>query len=127
MTRIPIAIGIDHRVAGIALFLTHLAIKKMKCSELRQKYPEYKMAKKKLVLDPSDDFNKILSAIKNSFPGHLTDERDGLWVETVTGWVQVRKSNTEPIIRIYSESHDIGMAENMASEIVKIVKKANKS
>ncbi|HUX96624.1 MAG TPA: phosphoglucosamine mutase [Bacteroidales bacterium] len=109
-------------LVGIAMFLSHLAEEKMNCSVLRQKYPEYKMAKKKLVLDPSVDFNKILSAIKNSFPGHRTDERDGLWIETTTGWVQVRKSNTEPIMRIYAEGRTISEADGLADKVIEIVK-----
>ena len=109
-------------LAGIALFLSHLAKSKVKCSSLRQKYPEYVMAKKKLTLDPSKEFSKILSVIKSNFSGHLTDERDGLWIETGTGWVQIRKSNTEPIMRIYAEGRTIPEAEGLADRVIEIVK-----
>jgi len=109
-------------LAGIALFLSHLAGKKIKCSALRQQYPEYVMAKKKLTLDPSCDFNQVLSSIKKSFSGHRIDERDGLWIETNTGWVQVRKSNTEPIMRIYAEGKTISEAEGLADRVIEIVK-----
>ena len=109
-------------LAGIALFLTHLALEKIKCSELRKKYPEYIMAKKKQLLDPSVDFNMILSVIKDNFAGHRTDERDGLWIETDTGWVQVRKSNTEPVMRIYAEGRTISEADGLADRVIEIVK-----
>jgi phosphomannomutase len=109
-------------LAGIALFLSHLAKSKMSCSSLRQQYPVYFMAKKKLALDPAIDFSQILSAIKSKFPGHITDERDGLWIDTITGWVQVRKSNTEPIMRIYTEGRTIPDADNLAERVIEIVK-----
>jgi len=109
-------------LAGIALFLSHLARSKAKCSILRQQYPEYIMAKKRLTLDPSKDFSVLLEAIRNSFRGHRTDERDGLWIETETGWVQVRKSNTEPIMRIYAEGRTLKEADNLADRVIEIVK-----
>jgi phosphomannomutase len=111
-------------LVGIALFLSHLAKKKLKCSQLRQQYPEYVMAKKKLTLDPSKDFNLLLNAIKENFSGHRIDERDGLWIETVNGWVQVRKSNTEPIMRIYAEGPTISDADGLADRVIEIVKNA---
>lgn len=109
-------------LAGIALFLSHLAKSKVKCSSLREKYPEYVIAKKKLALDPAMEFSQILSAIKSNFSGHLTDERDGLWIETRTGWVQVRKSNTEPVMRIYAEGRTITEADGLAERVIEIVK-----
>jgi phosphomannomutase len=110
-------------LVGIALFLSHLAHSKMSCSDLRKTYPEYVISKKKLDLNPSIDFNCILSAIKSAFSGHNFDERDGLYIETETGWVQVRKSNTEPIMRIYSEGRTTDEAENLADRVIEIVKK----
>jgi phosphomannomutase len=82
------------------------------------------MAKKKLVLDPSKDFNKLLATIKSNFQGYRTDERDGLWIGNDTGWVQVRKSNTEPIMRIYSEGRTQSEADELADRVIEIVKKA---
>jgi phosphomannomutase len=64
----------------------------------------------------------ILSAIKTKFPGHLTDERDGLWIGTETGWVQVRKSNTEPLMRIYAEGRTIDEADGLSDRVIEIVK-----
>jgi phosphomannomutase len=110
-------------LVGIALFLTHLAKNKLKCSGLRKKYPEYVIAKKKLNLNPGTDVEKILEIVKNNFRDHITDERDGLRIEHDKGWVHIRKSNTEPIIRIYAEGTSLEAAEKMANEIINIVKK----
>jgi len=110
-------------LAGIALFLSHLAHSGMSCSNLRKTYPEYVISKKKIDIDPSADFKYILSAIKNAFCGYSFDERDGLWIETETGWVQIRKSNTEPVMRIYSEGNTADEAEKLADSVIEIVKK----
>ncbi len=111
-------------LAGIALFLSHLALAKMKTSALRKIYPQYVIAKKKLVLDPETQFSQITDKVKNHFKGHLTDERDGLWVEHKSGWVQIRKSNTEPIMRIYAEGRTSKEAEELAEAVISIVKKS---
>lgn len=111
-------------LAGIALFLTHLAKSKMKCSSLRQTYPSYVIAKKKLTLSPSADFAGIITAVKKHFQGHLFDERDGLWIEHKYGWIQVRKSNTEPIMRIYAEGRTVQEAGSLADSVIEIVKKS---
>jgi phosphomannomutase len=110
-------------LAGIALFLTLLAERKIKCSELRRSYPDYFMAKTKLELEPGTDYDKILKRVKDHFSMEKTDERDGLRIDTATGWVQIRRSNTEPIIRIYSEAATMDEAEAMAEKVRKIVKK----
>ncbi|HLN55090.1 MAG TPA: phosphoglucosamine mutase [Bacteroidales bacterium] len=109
-------------LVGIALFLSHLARTKLKCSELRKQYPTYFMAKKKLTLAPAVDFSKIIEAVKNSFSSHETDLRDGLWIGHPHGWVQVRKSNTEPIMRIYSEGRTMEEADSLADGVISIVK-----
>ena len=111
-------------LAGIALFLSHLAKSKMSCSSLRQTYPAYVIAKKKLTLAPEANFSHITDAVKNHFRGHTIDERDGLWVEVQSGWVQIRKSNTEPIIRIYAEGRTASEAEDLADSVIGIVKKS---
>jgi phosphomannomutase len=110
-------------LAGIALFLSHLAKSKMKCSSLRQLYPHYFIAKKKLILAPAADFSQIINAVKSHFHDHLTDERDGLWIEYQNGWVQIRKSNTEPIMRIYAEGRTNHEADDLANKVIGIVKK----
>ena len=65
---------------------------------------------------------QIVAAVKNRFKGHLTDERDGLWIEYQNGWVQIRKSNTEPIIRIYAEGRTNQEADDLADTVIGIVK-----
>jgi len=111
-------------LAGIALFLTHLAKSKMKCSSLRQIYPAYVIAKKKLTLAPGSDFSSIIKAVKDFYHGHKFDERDGLWIGHEYGWIQIRKSNTEPIIRIYAEGRTVQEAESLADSVIGIVKKS---
>ena len=111
-------------LVGIALFLSHLAKCKIKCSALRKFYPQYVIAKKKLALDPSVEFSQITKAVKDHFKGHLTDERDGLWIEHKNGWVQIRKSNTEPIMRIYAEGRTSREADDLADTVIGIVKRS---
>ena len=110
-------------IAGIALFLSHLAKSGMKCSELRKTYPDYYIAKKKLELQADVDFSLILDNVRSQFSGHEIDERDGMRIEHSHGWVQIRKSNTEPVMRIYAEGRTADEAENLAAEVIAIVKK----
>jgi phosphomannomutase len=110
-------------LVGIALFLSHLAKSKKSCSSLRKTYPEYVIAKKKLTLDPDIEFSHITDAVKEYFRGHLIDERDGLWIEDKNGWVQIRKSNTEPIMRIYAEGRTAQEANDLAETFIAVVKK----
>jgi phosphomannomutase len=110
-------------LAGMALFLSHLATSKMKCSELRSLYPDYFIAKKKLTLNPEDDILRILGKIKEHFKGYKIDERDGMKIEHPSGWVHLRKSNTEPIMRIYAEGRTETEANEFADEVIGIVKK----
>jgi phosphomannomutase len=109
-------------LAGIALFLSHLAKTDIKCSSLRQLYPQYVISKKKITLDPTAEFSQIVNTVKSHFHGHLFDERDGLWIEHQNGWVQIRKSNTEPIMRIYAEGRTNKEADEMANAVIEIVK-----
>jgi phosphomannomutase len=109
-------------LVGIALFLSHMAKSKMKCSSLRQLYPKYVISKKKLTLAPDVEFSQIIEAVKNNFQGHLFDERDGLWFEHQNGWVQIRKSNTEPIMRIYVEGRTNQEADDLSNRVIGIVK-----
>ena len=111
-------------LVGIALFLSHLAKSKLTCSALRKLYPDYVIAKKKLTLDPSVQFSQITDVVKNHFHGHRIDERDGLWIEDKNGWVQIRKSNTEPIMRIYAEGRTNEEAACLADIVIGIVKKS---
>jgi phosphomannomutase len=110
-------------IAGIALFLSHLAKSRMKCTELRKTYPDYYIAKKKLDLSAGMDFNIILDNVREQFKDHEIDERDGMRIEHTDGWVQIRKSNTEPVMRIYAEGRTVAGAENLADAVIEIVKK----
>jgi len=109
-------------LVGIALFLSYLAKSRLKCSILRKSFPQYFMAKKKLLLDPSTDITKMFDHIKVHFSDHEIDERDGMRIEHPSGWVHVRRSNTEPIIRIYTEGVSETEAEKLADDVIRIVK-----
>jgi phosphomannomutase len=108
-------------LVGIALFLSHLAGSGLKCSELRKKYPFYHMSKNKIQLPPGTDTENILSEIRGQFTD-VTDI-DGIRIDFPDGWVHLRKSNTEPIIRIYSEGRDRESAENLSGMIMEKLKK----
>jgi len=81
------------------------------------------MAKRKLTLSDDTDFTVIIKAVKENFSGVASDERDGLWLGLPNGWVQIRKSNTEPIMRIYAEGRTAPEADSIAESVIQIVKK----
>lgn len=110
-------------LVGIGLFLTHLAKSKMKCSELRAQYPSYFMAKKKLELDEKVNMEEVLQKIKTLYQDKKITDVDGVRIDFDREWVHLRKSNTEPIIRIYSESGTLEKAEALADSIIESVKK----
>jgi phosphomannomutase len=109
-------------LAGIALFLTHLAGKGVTCSELRRQYPDYFIAKTKIELAGDADLDKLHTMLKREYPEAESDTRDGIKLDFPTGWVQVRKSNTEPILRIYAEERQKEKAEKLAADVTAIVK-----
>lgn len=109
-------------LAGIALFLTHLAGKEMTCSELRRQYPDYFIAKTKIELTGDVDLENLHTVLKREYPEALSDARDGIKLDFPTGWVQIRKSNTEPILRIYAEERQKEKAEKLAADVTVIVK-----
>ncbi len=109
---------------GIALFLSHLAESKTKLSVLKQSYPAYVISKNKVELDPEMKIENIYKAIREKYKSEKVDDRDGIRIDFKGGWVHLRSSNTEPILRIYSEAATIGEAEYMAAEIVAFVKKS---
>jgi phosphomannomutase len=110
-------------LVGIALFLSHLANSAMKCTELRKSLPDYYIAKNRIELEQGTDFSVLLDSIREHFKDFRIDARDGIRIDTNEGWVQVRKSNTEPIIRIYAEGKTKAEAEELADTVIKIVKK----
>ncbi len=111
-------------LAGAALFLTHLAKSGMKCSELRKSYPDYVISKNKIELTPEIDVDALLEKIKEKYASEQVNDIDGVKIDFENSWVHLRKSNTEPIIRIYSEAHSAAEAEKLASKIMDDIKSA---
>lgn len=103
---------------GIALFLTHLAKYGKSISELRNTYPDYYMSKNKIELDKNLDVKKIFEGIKVKYKNQPINTEDGLKIDFDNEWVHLRTSNTEPIIRIYTESTSETTAENIAKKIM---------
>ena len=104
-------------LVGIALFLTHLAKKKMKTSELKASYPPYFISKQKVQLTPEIDVDAILAKVKEKFSQYDITDIDGVKIDFPDKWVHLRKSNTEPIIRIYSEAHTMEEAEELGGQL----------
>jgi phosphomannomutase len=105
-------------LVGIALFLTHLAKKGGTVSELRDSYPKYTISKNKIALTPTLNPDIVLKAMEERYKEAEIDTTDGLKIYIGKEWVHLRKSNTEPIIRIYSESHDAVSANQFAEKII---------
>jgi phosphomannomutase len=110
-------------LVGIALFLSYLAKKKVSCSTLRKSYPTLEMIKQKIELTPDTDVDLILEQLEQTYKDENITTIDGLKIDFQAGWVHLRKSNTEPIIRIYSEASDRQQAERLVKEIVDQVTK----
>ena len=108
-------------LVGVALFLTLLARSGKKVSELKATYPQYSIAKTKLQLTPTMDVDKILDAVKEHYKDENLTTIDGVKIDFEDGWAHLRKSNTEPIIRIYSEAHTMEMAQQLGEDVKKIV------
>lgn len=109
-------------LVGIALFLTMLAKEKVKVSELRKTYPEYYISKNKIELTPAIDVDNILKVVKEAHQQFEVNDIDGVKIDFPTGWVHLRKSNTEPIIRIYSEAGSFAEADKFAKDIILQIK-----
>ncbi len=105
-------------MVGIGLFLSHLAQSGLKCSELRATYPDYTISKNKIELTPDIDVDKILIRIKEMYQNEKVNDIDGVRIDFTNEWVHLRKSNTEPIIRIYSESKSAEKANELAERII---------
>lgn len=108
-------------LVGVALFLTLLAKKGCKVSELRKTYPQYSIYKTKIQLSPALDVDALLDAVKKHFAGEKITDIDGVKIDFEDSWVHLRKSNTEPIIRIYSEAPTMEAAELLADKIKAII------
>lgn len=109
-------------LVGIALFLTHLSKSGQTCSQLRAGYPEYYISKNKIELKPGIDVDGILEKVKVRFSDQQINDIDGVKIDFPTEWVHLRKSNTEPIIRIYAESKTKESADLLANKIISEIK-----
>ncbi|TDX12728.1 phosphoglucosamine mutase [Flavobacterium sp. S87F.05.LMB.W.Kidney.N] len=109
-------------LVGVALFLTHLANKKMSVSALRASYPEYYMSKNKIELTPQIDVDAILTQMTQKYKNEDISTIDGVKIDFATEWVHLRKSNTEPIIRIYTEAPSQDAADKLALRIIDEIK-----
>ncbi len=108
-------------LVGVALFLTLLAKSGKKVSELKKTYPAYEIAKNKMELTPEINVDAILSAVKERFAGEQITDIDGVKIDFENSWVHLRKSNTEPIIRIYSEAATMEEADALAQKIKDVI------
>ena len=111
-------------LVGIALFLSSLAQKGCKVSELRKTFPEYFIAKNRIDLTPDTDVDAILAKVKEMYsaqPDVAVNDIDGVKLDFPDKWVHLRKSNTEPIIRVYSEAHSMEEADDLGKKIMQVV------
>lgn len=109
-------------LVGTALFLSLLAAKGCTASELRSAYPEYFIAKNRIDLTPGTDIDAILAEVKRMYAGEQVDDTDGVKIDFADSWVHLRKSNTEPIIRVYSEAHTPEAADALGKKIMQVVR-----
>lgn len=112
-------------LVGIALFLSHLAEQELKCSDLKKKYPAYEIVKNKIALSPATDIDKILVTLEEAFKDKSINRTDGLRIDTPEAWVHLRKSNTEPVIRIIAEAKTREIANELILEIMAFVEETN--
>ena len=108
-------------LVGVALFLSHLVKSGKKCSALRATYPDYFMSKQKIDLDTGINVDEILEKIYKDFESEEITDIDGVKIDFQNSWIHLRKSNTEPIIRIYSEAPSQAEADNLANRFVALI------
>ena len=109
-------------LVGVALFLSHLAHTGMTVSELRRTLPDYCISKNRIDLTPDTDVDAILARVKAFYRNERVNDRDGVKIDFADGWVHLRKSNTEPIIRVYSEAATMEKAEELAQQVMRVIK-----
>ncbi|MBP3482399.1 MAG: phosphoglucosamine mutase [Alistipes sp.] len=109
-------------LVGAALFLTYLAKKNMTMTELRGTYPSYYASKNKIELTPAIDVDKVLLEIKRKYAGENVNDIDGVKIDFAENWVHLRKSNTEPIIRVYTEAKSMDEADALAKKFIGEIK-----
>ena len=105
-------------LVGIALFLTYMVKSGKKCSAIRDQYPDYFISKNKIEFSPEMDIEKILQAITEKYKAQPILTIDGIKIHFDNEWVHLRRSNTEPIVRIYAESDMMTKADNLAGKII---------
>ena len=108
-------------LVGIALFLSSLAHKKCTASALRATFPNYSIAKNRIDLTPDTDIEAILAKVKEMFKDQKITDIDGVKIDFPDKWVHLRKSNTEPIIRVYSEAHTMEEADALGKQLMQVV------
>lgn len=108
-------------LVGIALFLSSLAHNGCTVSELRKTFPNYYISKNRIELTPDIDVDKVLSHAKEVFKNERLNDKDGVKIDFADGWVHLRKSNTEPIIRVYSEAATMEEANTLAQKVIKTI------
>ena len=111
-------------LVGIGLFLSSLAHKGCTASELRRTFPDYQIAKNRIDLTPGTDVDAILARVKQMFaddPEAQVNDIDGVKIDFPGSWVHLRKSNTEPIIRVYSEALDMAEADALGKRLMQVV------
>jgi len=109
-------------LVGVALFLTYLAQKKMKVSALRATYPNYYISKNKMTLQAETNVKELFEKVKTHYANYPISTIDGVKIDFPDGWVQLRTSNTEPIIRIYAESTTLEKADTYAGKVMELLK-----
>jgi phosphomannomutase len=108
-------------LVGVALLLTHLAHTGLTMTQLRVTYPGYHISKNRIDLTPEIDVDKVLEEVKKAYDNERVTDIDGVKIDFANGWVHLRKSNTEPIIRIYSEAVDSATADEFAQQVIKLI------
>ena len=109
-------------LVGIALFLSQLAKQNTKVSQLRKSYPDYYMSKRKTLMDKNIDFDQLINSISKKYSNEIISNKDGLKIDFKNSWVQLRKSNTEPIIRVYAEAKSKLKAEELSKKFIEEIK-----
>ena len=109
-------------LVGIALFLSHLAKLNVKVSKLRKSYPNYFISKRKIMIDENIDFDQLIKSISNRYSNEMISNIDGLKIDFKNSWVQLRKSNTEPIIRVYAEAKSKEKAEELSKKFLEEIR-----
>lgn len=105
-------------LTGIALFLSYMTESSLKCSELRKKLPEYTIKKSKMTFSENTDIDKIFESVADHYKNYTINRSDGVKIDMPDGWIHIRKSNTEPIVRIYSEGKTAKKAESLVNDII---------